>query len=106
MTLMAMVLIFIAASQSHAVGFWRASTFAECDHLLHDRPGAYSCYRVVARGNQGWVDGIRHLEGRLTLHPRDHLARLALGVLEADIFDDRAEVLMRSAIAGRLKAST
>lgn len=85
------------ASDARAFEYWQAKTFKECDAHLRDQPTAYPCYRIIARREQSWLGGIRHLEGRLALTPRDDLSRLALGTLMADIYDERAEQMMRQA---------
>ncbi len=85
------------APNAYAFEYWQARTFKECDAHLRDQPTAYPCYRIIARREQSWLDGIRHLERRLALAPRDDLSRLALGTLMADIYDERAEQVMRQA---------
>jgi CHAT domain-containing protein len=93
----AIIAALLFAPDAHAFEYWQARTFEECDAHLRDQPTAYSCYRIIARREQNWLDGIRHLEGRLALSPRDDLSRLALGTLMEDIYDERAEQVMRQA---------
>jgi CHAT domain-containing protein len=93
----AILAALLFAPDAHAYEYWQAHTFKECDAHLRDQPTAYSCYRAIARREQSWLDGIRHLESRLALAPRDDLSRMALGTLMADIYDERAEQVMRQA---------
>jgi len=93
----AIVAACLLAPEAGAIEYWQARTFKECDDHLRDKPTAYPCYRIIARREQNWLDGIRHLEGRLALAPRDDLSRLALGTLMADIYDERAEETIRQA---------
>jgi CHAT domain-containing protein len=96
----AIIAALLSAPDAHAFQYWQARTFKECDAHLRDQPTAYSCYRIIARREQSWLDGICHLEGRLALAPRDDLSRLALGTLMEDIYDERAEQVMRQAAEG------
>ncbi len=91
----AVIVAWLFAPHAHASEYWQARTFKECDAHLRDQPTAYPCYRIIARREQSWLDGIRHLESRLALAPRDDLSRLALGTLMADIYDERAEQVIR-----------
>jgi CHAT domain-containing protein len=78
-------------------------TLDVCDARARDHPAdlsSYVCYWRVARSLKAWDDAVRRLDARLALEPSNHLARLYLGLIEADRGRERARELIETAAAG------
>jgi CHAT domain-containing protein len=76
---------------------------ADCDALVAESPErieSYRCYWFVGRNHNRLHEAARRLESLLELDPSNPHALLNLGVIAADLGQDRAESLCREALDG------
>ena len=75
--------------------------FDDCDAGVRDEAEnleSYACYWSMARRLRAWPEAVRRLEALLAVEPDNARAKLYLGAVEADRYQDRAESLYREAL--------
>lgn len=99
--LLAMTLLAKGAGADIDLYEIKPQSIEDCDALVRDHPDeleAWRCYGVVANKRGQWKEVTRRLERHLAAQPDNDMARLSLGMLEARMWSQRAEPLLRQVI--------